>query len=299
MMLAATAGLLLSGCTGSASTPEPTEASTRPTQSAAAEPTTLKELEQVIVAEGLVDGAMFQERTGVLVLQLLWSDAPGTDAQLDAVNEVNTRINALLDPRPAQTQTNLISTRSDGTAVSVSAGFDVDDETLRGMLDAVDGTACSTAILERRDPGDDAGERAILDMTCAVKATDAVGLAKGYDEVTSLGIGIPEVDSTTWEVSIAGKSTADALLRLDAGPIAGRQQALTDAMTTVVSAGAGRITVIDTGVSITIAGFADAAQSGLCSTLIQQLTAANVERVSVRMQTPDVVPEKWTCYVRP
>ncbi|MGR0160819.1 hypothetical protein [Paenarthrobacter nitroguajacolicus] len=300
LVLAAVTALVLAGCSGSASTADPTGTSTRPTQSAPAEPTTLKELEQAIIADGLVDGALFQDsKTGTLMLQLTWLDERSVDEQLDVLSKVNTRIDALPDSRPAQTQTKLSAKRRDGTVVGVIAGYDVDDETLRGMLKAVDDTACSTASLERRNPGDDAGERAILDMTCAVEATDVIGLASGYDAVTSLGPGIAGVETTNWEVSIAGKGSTDALLRLDAGPIAGRQQALVDAMTTVESAGADRITVIDTGASMSIVGFADANQTGLCSRLNEQLSAAGVEWVSSRMQNPDLAPPQWTCSAQP
>lgn len=292
------AALALTAC---ASSPNPGRSASSPTPTAAvAEPTSLGELERAVIDEGLVDNASFQVDMGrgtMLTIQLFWDDVPSAADQLAAFTEVDRRIDDLPDRRPVQTQIVLSTTPPDGEFSGIQAGYDPGTEVLAGMLEAVDGTACQTANLTRRDTGDGSGERAILDLGCAVKATDVVGLAGSYDEVTGLGVGIPGVDATTWDVSIQGWSTSDALLRLDAGPVDGRQQVLVDAMTTSVAAGAESLTVVDSGTSILVAGFADAEQSDLCTTLIDQMTAGGVEQASARMQLRDA--QDWACNVQP
>jgi hypothetical protein len=68
-------------------------------------------------------------------------------------------------------------------------------------------------------------------------------------------------------------------------------------MTTSVGAGADSLTVIDSGSSILVAGFADAEQDDLCATLVDQITAAGVEQASARMQLRDA--QDWACDVQP
>ena len=298
MALSTAAVLALTACAGSPD-PSPTTTSS-PTSTAVADPTNLSELERAVIDEGLVDSASFQVDMGqrsTLTIQLFWDDVPSAADQLAAITEVDRRIDELPDRRPEQTQIVLSTNRADGGFFGIQTGYDPGTEVLTGMLEAVDGTVCHSANLARRDTGDGSGERAILDLRCAVEATDAVGLAGSYDEVTGLGTGIAGVDATTWEVSIQGRSTSEALLRLDAGPVDGRQQVLVDAMTTAVGAGAARLTVIDSGTSVVVAGFADAGQSGLCTTLVDQMTAAGVERASARMQLRDA--QDWACNLNP
>jgi len=296
--LSTAAVLALTACAGSPD-PSPTTTSS-PTSTAVADPTSLGELERAVIDEGLVDSASFQVDIGqgsTLTIQLFWDDVPSAADQLAAITEVDRRIDELPDRRPEQTQIVLSTNRADGGFFGIQTGYDPGTEVLAGMLEAVDGTACHSANLARRDTGDGSGERAILDLRCSVEAKDVVGLAGSYDEVTGLGTGIAGVDATTWEVSIQRRSTSEALLRLDAGPIDGRQQVLVDAMTTAVGAGAARLTVIDSGTSVVVAGFADAGQSGLCTTLVDQMTAAGVERASARMQLRDA--QDWACNVNP
>lgn len=271
-----------------------------PTPTPLVDPTNLGELERAVIEEGLVDNASFQvdmSRGTTLTIQLFWDDVPSAADQLAAITEVDRRIDELPDRRPEQTQILLSTTRPDGGFSGIQTAYDPGTEVLAGMLEAVDGTTCQTANLGRRDTGDGSGERAILELRCAVEAKDAVGLAGSYDEVTGIGVGIPGVDATTWQVSIQGRSTSDALLRLDAGPVDGRQQVLVDAMTTSVGAGADSLTVIDSGTSIVVAGFADAEQDDLCTALIDQITAAGVGQASARMQLRDA--QDWACIVQP
>lgn len=297
MALSTAAVLALTACAGS---PDPGPSVSSPTPTAVAEPTNLRELARAVIDEGLVDNASFQVDMGrgtMLTIQLFWDDVPSAADQLAAFTEIDRRIDELPDRRPEQTQIVLSTKRADGGFFGIQTGYDPGTEVLAGMLEAVDGTVCHSANLGRRDTGDGSGERAILDLRCAVPATDAVGLAGSYDEVTGLGTGIAGVDATTWEVSIQDRSTSEALLRLDAGPIDGRQQVLVDAMTTSVGAGADSLTVIDSGTSVLVAGFADAEQSGLCTTLIDQMTAAGVESASARMQLRDA--QDWACNINP
>lgn len=295
--LSAAAVFALAACAGS---PDPGQSASSETPTAVAEPTNLRELKTALIDEGLVDNASLQVDMGrgtMLAIQLFWDDVPSAAEQLAAFTEVDRRIDELPERRPPETQIVLSTTRPEGGFSGIQVGYHPGTEVLSGMLEAVDGTVCSSALLERRDTADGSGERAILDLLCAVEATDAVGLAGGYDEVTGIGVGIPGVDATTWEVSIKDRSTSDALLRLDAGPVDGRQDVLVDAMTTAVGSGADTLTVIDSGTSILVAGFADAEQSELCTTLIYQITAAGVESASARMQLRDA--QDWACNVQP
>ncbi|MGO3886516.1 MAG: hypothetical protein ACTJHU_09490 [Mycetocola sp.] len=298
-VIIAAAVLGLSGC----SVPDPAVESAAPTQTpVGAEPATLDELATAVIAEGLVDSASLYTDGGsatVLTIQLGWDDQPNAQEQLAALEEITDRVDDLPADRPADTKIVLTTVRSDGDLAAVQTGYDPGVATLGRMVEIVSTPLCTTATLERRDTGDGEGERSILDLRCVVDATDPVGLAGAYDEVTALGTTIDGVDATTWQVSLAGRSTSDALLRLDAGPFPGRQDLLISTMKAATEANADRLTVIDTGTSVAISGFADESASTLCQNLVDEVTADGVERASAIMQLRDADPADWACYIRP
>ncbi|MFB2585817.1 hypothetical protein [Herbiconiux liukaitaii] len=289
--------LLLAGCTGATPASDPDATATQ-TPTAAAEPKTLVELADAVRAEGLVDSATFSEITGdpgSLSIQLYWTDPPRPAEQLDVLTEIDGRIDDVLADRPEVTQISMTTARLDGTIVGIGAAYDPGAEVLLEMLETVSYSPCSFASLDTRDVGE--GPRAIVTLTCKVEATDAVGLASAYDDVTDYRIDAAGIDGTRWDVSLAGRSAADGDMRLEAGPIEGRQQLFTDAMTLAVEGGADQLTLIDDGEGITIVGFADAAQAGLCTVMRERLLAAGVPFASVSLQLRDTEPGAWSCRV--
>lgn len=284
---------LLSGCVAS-SAPSPAPAVS---PSATAEPTTLEGLARAVASEGLVQSAalnLLGGSPGALQIQLFWDEPPSPAEQLDALASIDARIDTVLPDRPEATQIILASTRDDGTVTGVTTAYDPGEEVLLEMLEIASGPTCSFAALTREDLGD--GARQVVDLDCSVEAADAAGLAAGYDEITSNRMAAAGFE-TRWDASITGRSTDDALMRLDVGPIDGRQQLLVDVMTLAAADGADRLTVVDGGAGITIVGFATAEQSGLCSTMRDQLVAAGVAQSSVSLQLRDTTPEGWACRV--
>jgi hypothetical protein len=296
--LAAAAALLLAGCTGAtpqASTPTPTATATE-----AAAPETLEELAAAVVEEGLVDTAAFTEITGdpgALAVQLSWTGSPRPTQQLDALAEIDARITDVFPDRPEVTQLILHTTHDDDSVSGIQTAYDPGAVVVLAMLETVTGSLCDTATLDTRDVGE--GPRAIVNLRCKVDAPDAVGLAAAYDELTGIRVEAPGVDGTRWEASLTDRPTTDGDLRLEAGPIEGRQQLLVEIATLAVDGGADRLTFIDGGEGITVVGFADAAQADLCTAMNDRLLAGGVPYSSVSLQLRDVEPGAWACRITP
>lgn len=289
---------LLAGCSGTSEPPAPT---TTPTPTVAAEPTNLEELAQAVMAEGLVDIAAFAELAGTpdaLSLSLMWNELPAPDDQLAALSEVEARIDDLLEFRPEMTQIGLLSLAEGTKFAGITTAYDPGDEVLLAMLEATADAPCTGAALDRLDRGD--GPRAHAEFECSVEADDIVGLASAYDDVTAVGVDIDGVDDIRWNVSLAGRPTTDALLRLQARPSEGRQELFVDMATMAADGDADEITIIDSGSSITVSGFADAEQSELCGTMYDHILASGVERARVTMQLHESTSdEDWACWAPP
>lgn len=295
LILPAVLAVLLAGCSGTPAPPTPTPV---PTETTVGEPTTLEELADAVMEEGLVDMALFASGSGALRFYLAWEEPPSPDDQLAAFSEVKDRAGALVEVHPETTQFFLGTVPSGGRHGGVSATYDPGTDLLLALLETITDSPCQAAELNQRDYGE--GPRAEVDLDCRVDADDLVGLASAYDEVTALRLDVDGVDETHWEVSVDGWSTSDALFRLDAGPIEGRQDLYVDLMTMATDGDADRLQIIDSGDSITVHGFAGAEQSQLCTTMHDLITAAGVEQSGVRMQLPESTPdEDWACYGNP
>lgn len=293
--LVAAVTVLLVGCSSAPRPPVPS-----PTPTVAAEPTTLEELGKAVVAEGLVDMAnlyLIGGTSGSLAVQLFWTGEVDPGDQLDAFTEVSTRVDDVLEKRPEVTQVAFSALRGDGENAVVGATYDPGADVLLELLKTVADTACSTATLDNQDRGE--GPRATVELGCKVAASDAAGLAAGYDEITAIHPDVEGIEVTRWKVSLTDRPTTDADLRLDVGPIEGRQQLFVELMSMAVAGGADQLTLIDTGSAVSVIGFADASQAGLCATMVDRIYAAGVERASVSLQLRDTTPEAWGCRVVP
>lgn len=288
--------LLAAGCTSEAA-PDPAPTA-EPTETPLSDPTTLAELQTYVQDAGIADTAIIAmtpgSATGVDV-QLMWDELPSPDEQLAALSAVEGEAAGIVDDAE-------LNTIALGSIVGASlfAGIITDEnpgrEVLRAMAEATADSPCATATLSHQSYGDEPEARVTLD--CRVEATDLVGLAESYDEVTATRFDVEGIDNTVWEVSVDGWTTSDALLRLGAGPIEGRKDLYVDLATMAEEHGVTRIQVIDSGTGLSFHGAAGVDQSGLCAAMRDRIMADDVAHAGVYLQLPEADgDENWACYL--
>ncbi|WP_156954148.1 hypothetical protein [Brachybacterium phenoliresistens] len=293
--------LLLAGCSVEPEPPMPTPSSPRATPSATSaateEPRTLEELADAVESEGLVDTAtlsVVSGSPGALQVHLVWDEVPGPDEQLAAYQEVDDRIDEILDDRPETTQIFLGAAPDSGRSRGVATSYDPGPELLLSLLGTTGGSPCSAAELDRRDLGDDPSAEVTFD--CTVQADDLVGLVSSYDEITAIGVEGDDVE-VRWEVTVEGWTSTDAQLRVDAGPVEGRQELLVELATMATEGGADQVSLVDSGDGLSVHGYVDAFRSPLCEAMLEQITAAGVGDATVGMQLRGAKPDAWSCSI--
>ncbi|GGF44296.1 hypothetical protein GCM10010922_19860 [Microbacterium sorbitolivorans] len=288
--------LLAAGCT-SETAPDPAPTA-EPTETPLSDPTTLAELQTYVQDTGIADTGIIAmtpgSATGVDV-QLMWDELPSPDEQLAALSAVEGEAAGIVD----DAELNAIALGSIAGA-SVFAGIITDEnpgpEVLRAMVDTTADSPCATATLSHETYGDAPEARVTLD--CRVEAADLIELAESYDAVTATRFDVDGVDNTVWEVSVDGWTTSDAFLRLDMGPIEGRQDLLVDLATMAEEHGVTRIQVTDGVTGFGLHGTADAAQSELCAAMRDRIMADGMAHAGVYLQLPEADgDDAWACYL--
>lgn len=289
---------LLAGCSGTSEPPAPT---TTPTPTVAAEPTNLEELAQAVMAEGLVDIAAFAELAGTpdaLSLSLMWNELPAPDDQLAALSEVEARIDDLLEFRPEMTQIGLLSLAEGTKFAGITTAYDPGDEVLLALLEATADAPCT-------------GQRSIVWIV-----ETGLGLTPSSSvrsRLTTLSVWLLHMTTSPLSASISTVSTTSggtSPLQVGRPPMLccgckpGRARGVRNSSSTwrrwPQTAMLDEITIIDSGSSITVSGFADAEQSELCGTMYDHILASGVERARVTMQLHESTSdEDWACWAPP
>ncbi|WP_344339409.1 hypothetical protein [Agrococcus versicolor] len=300
----------LAGCTTS-TPPDPSPS--------AAAPTTLDELATALVDDGVVRSASLTIReasavepeTLSILVQGLEESTP--EEMVAMLAEVQEGIDGVLDDRPARTQIQLSTLRADERYASVDMQLDLGRDVLLELLVIATGTACADVATSTVEEfayvdGDDelAGVSAnVATLRCAVEADDAVALAATYDEITAIAPTSSVIARTRWRIEplavAPGSPQGDAAeLRLDAGPIDGRQQLLVDLMTLAEDAGAEQAYVEDFGDRVDVGGRLPLDQAPVCDVLLERLRA--VPDLDIRTVAFDdsAVPDEYfdVCFLQ-
>lgn len=270
--------VMVAGCTS--------PADTDPSPTASAGATTLDEVAEAVVAEGLVLDAALEVVTTDEGSQRLSVVLGGLDestpAELAAVlDDVRARADAVLDEAPSTTHVELSTTRDDGRLAAVDLEVDLGRDVLIELLTIATQTPCDgvrTSAYERYGYADGSDESVTFAMTlatleCSVDASSAVEVASAYDEITAIAPTSTLIDDTRWRVEALDPDVDAAELRIDVGPVDGRQQLFVELMTITQDGGVERPTIEDYGDRVDVSGFADAEQATACDALWQRLAA--------------------------
>lgn len=267
---------MVAGCTSPAD-PDPSP-------SASAEATTLEEVAEAVVAEGLVHRATLEVVTTIEGSQRLSVVLGGLDestpTELAAVlDDVRARVDAVLADAPSTTHVELSTTRDDGLVAAVDLEVDLGRDVLVELLTIATETACHgvrTSAYDRYGYAEGSGESVTFAMTratleCSVDASSAVEVASAYDEITAIAPTSTLVDDTRWRVEALDPDADAAELLIDVAPVDGRQELYVERMTIAEDGGLERPTIEDSGDRVDVSGFADAAQAAACDALWQRL----------------------------